>query len=85
MSAAAWRPRARSGLSRDQNVSNAAGGAEPDERDDDACDLQGAASTGRPVGARRRQGLERSHRPRRPNRSLDAPGRHEYAPSPVAP
>ena len=35
---------ARSRLSRGQNVSNAAGGAEQDERDNETpCDLEGAA------------------------------------------
>ena len=59
---------ARSRLSRGQHVSNAAGGAEQDERDDEApCDLKGAASARWPSSARWRQGLERGHRPDWPN------------------
>jgi hypothetical protein len=59
---------ARSRLSRGQHVSNAAGGAEQDERGDEApCDLEGAASTRWPRGPRWRQGLERGHRPDWPN------------------
>ena len=58
----------RSRLSRGQHVSNSAGGAEQDERDDEApCDLEGAASTRWPSSARWRQGLERGHRPDWPN------------------
>ena len=58
----------RSRLSRGQHVSNSAGGAEQDERDDEApCDLEGAASTRWPRGRRWRQGLERGHRPDWPN------------------
>ncbi len=58
----------RSRLPRGQHVSNAASGAEQDERDDEApCDLKRAASTRWPSSARWRQGLERGHRPDWPN------------------
>ena len=58
----------RSRLSRGQRVSNAPGGAEQDERDDEApCDLEGAASTRWPRGPRWRRWLERGHRPDWPN------------------
>jgi hypothetical protein len=49
-----------------QNVSNAAGGAEQDERDHEAQRDEGEASTRWPRGARR-QRLQRRHWPRRPN------------------
>jgi hypothetical protein len=59
---------ARSRLSRGQHISNAAGGTEQDERDDEApCDLKGAASTRWSRAPRWRQGLERGHRPDWPN------------------
>ena len=58
----------RSRLSRGQHVSNAPGGAEQNERDDEApCNLEGAASTRWPRRPRWRQWLERGHRPGWPN------------------
>jgi hypothetical protein len=55
-------------LSRGQHVSNAAGGAEQDERDNDAtCDREGAASARAPGARLWRRRLERGHRSRRPN------------------
>src|SRR5271155_3026721 len=56
----------RSRLSRGQHVSNAPGGAEQNERDNEApYDLEGAASW--PRGPRWRRWLERGHRPDWPN------------------
>ena len=63
-----WSGLRRSRLSCGQNVSNAAGGAEQDKRDSEApCYPKRAPSTRWPMRARRRQGLERDHRPGRPN------------------
>ena len=58
----------RSRLSRGQHVRNAPGGAEQNERDDEAPgNLEDAASTRWPRWPRWRQGLERGHRPDWPN------------------
>jgi hypothetical protein len=57
----------RSRLSCGQNVSNAAGDAEQDKRDEAPCYPKGAPSTRWPMRARQRQGLERGHQSARPN------------------